>query len=45
MSKKEFKAENNISKEKSKNKGKSPFQKIVSGLNKQQIEKMEKHSK
>lgn len=45
MSKKGFKAENNYSKDKSKNKGKHPIQMISSALSKAQAERMAKLSK
>jgi hypothetical protein len=44
MSKKQFKAENDYSKDKKK-KPKHPFQMISSGLSKAQADKMAKHSK
>lgn len=45
MSKKEFKAENDYSKDKTKRKPKSPYERILKGLSKAQADKMAKHSR
>lgn len=45
MSKRDVKAEHDYSKSKSKEKPKSPFERILKGLSKAQADNMAKHSK